>query len=108
MTHKHISLAELCEAFYQHNEQNNITSQFEDQNALVGVVVFKQSSWPNDEVQYSLESRSYRFTSDNKYFIAGMGGNSIFAESLDKSDKGVRLDWYLGTWDIDYCYIENE
>ncbi|MBO4719016.1 MAG: hypothetical protein J5658_03980 [Prevotella sp.] len=108
MTHKHISFGELCKAFYHHNEQNNITSQFEDKNALVGVAVFKQESWPKATVQYSLESRSYRFTSDNKYFISGMGGNSIFASSLDKSDRGVRLDWYLGEWELDYCYIENE
>lgn len=106
MKEKHITFEQLCNAFYKHNEDNNVTSQFDDPNPLVGVVVFKSENWPHQD--YSLESRSYRFTSDNKFFISGMGGNSIFANNLDKTDHGVRLDWYLGSWQIDYCYIENE
>lgn len=101
---KHITLAELMSAFYKHNEEHNITSQFEDRQALVGVIVFSSSNWPSKD--FSLESRSYRFTSDNKFFISGMGGNSIFANSLDGIDRGVRLDWYLPEWKVDYCYIE--
>ena len=45
------------------------------------------------------------FRSDNKYFVSNMGGNSIFADSLDGADVGVRLDWYLNDWKIEYCYI---
>lgn len=104
---KKMTFGELVDAFYKHNEENNVTSQFEDKKCLLGVVVFKDKGVNKG---YSLESRSYVFTSDNKYFIAGMGGNSIFANNLDKTDHGVRLDWYLGTkgWDIDYCYIKEK
>lgn len=105
MEHKHITFSQLCSIFYKHNEDANITSQFDDKNALMGVVVFKSENWPDKN--FSLESRSYRFSSDNKFFISGMGGNSIFAYNLDNSDRGIRLDWYLPEWKIDYCYIEN-
>lgn len=107
MEHKHITFGQLCSAFYKHNEDNNVTSQFDDKNALKGVVVFKSENWPDRK--FTLGERSYRFSSDNKYFISGMGGNSIFAFALEGPDRqGIRLDWYLGSWQIDYCYIENE
>ena len=51
------------------------------------------------------EPGDYEFTSDNKYFLGNMSGNSIYADCLDGKDLGVRLDWYLGQWEIDYCYI---
>lgn len=51
-----------------------------------------------------------KFTNDNKAFIDGMGGYSIFANSLDGSDIGVRLEQYVeyGDWKVDYCYILQE
>ena len=64
--------------------------------------------------KYSLEERSYIISNDNKAFIDGLGGYSIFANSLDGSDMGVRLEQYLeaegvkGGWKIDYCYIKSE
>lgn len=97
-----ITFEELYDIFYNHNVKNDVTHQFEDKSALSGVVVFKQSNFTKE---YSVEARSYKFRSDNKYFIGGMLGSSIFAESLDGSDR-MRLDWYLGEWDIEYCYIE--
>ena len=100
-----ITFSKLCDLFYKHNEENNVTSQFEDKNALWGVVVFKDEGTNKG---YSLESRSYRFSSDNKYFISGMYGNSIFASNLDNTDLEIRLDRYLGEWEIDYCYIEEK
>ena len=104
---KHITFNQLCSIFYKHNEGHNITSQFDDKNALTGVVVFKSENWPDKN--FSLGERSYKFSSDNKFFISGMGGNSIFAYALEGPDSnGIRLDWYLGNWKIDYCYIENE
>lgn len=101
---KKMTFDEVYERFVKHNQENNVTSQFSDDDRLTAVVVFRSDNWP--EKNYSLEARSYRFVSDNKYFLPGMGGNSIFANSLDQSDSGVRLDWYLGEWDVDYCYIE--
>ena len=100
-----LTFSQLCDIFYKHNEENKVTSQFDDKNALWGEVVFKEVGANKG---YSLESRSYRFSSDNKFFIPDMCGSSIFADNLDETDKGVRLDWYLTPkgWIIDYCYIE--
>lgn len=105
---KKITFEELYWRFVNHNQESNVTSQFSDSqfNRLVGVVVFKSENWP--EKNYSLESRSYKFVSDNKYFVSGLGGTSIFADSLDGTDRGVRLDCYIREWKIDYCYIEGE
>ena len=100
-----LTFSQLCDAFHKHNEENNVTSQFDDDNRLTGVIVFKSSNWPKTD--YSLESRSYRFTSDNKYFVPGMCGNSIFASNLDGTDKCIRLEQYIGRWKIEYCYIED-
>lgn len=106
MNERHITLGQLDQIFRKHNVDNNVTSQFDDPNALKGVVVFKDKGANKG---YSLESRSYIFSSDNKYYIAGMGGNSIFAHNLDKTDN-IRLDWYLHdpNWEIDYCYIKDK
>ena len=62
---------------------------------------------------YSLEERSYIFTNDNKAFLPEMGGYSIFANSMDGSDTGVRLERYVeeasaDRWKVDYCYILSE
>jgi len=99
-----LTFHELCSKFYEHNEENSVTSQFDDPRSLTGVVVFKDKG---ANAGYSLENRSYQFTSDNKFFISNMGGNSIFAQNLDKTDD-IRLDWYLNSpdWEIDYCYIK--
>ena len=99
-----LTLAELFNKCSEHNVKNNIVRQFEDPNPIIGVVVFRKD---NFLTEYPLESLSYEFRSDNKYFISGMGGNSIFAESLDKSDR-LRLDWYIHEWKIDYCYIKEK
>lgn len=62
---------------------------------------------------YPLEARSYLVSNDNKAFIDGMGGYSIYANSLDNTDRGVRLERYLedegnlGGWKIEYCYIKD-
>lgn len=102
---KKLTFRELCGVIAKHNEENNITQQYQDENPLWCVAVIDNSSFIHE---FSLESRSYRFRSDNKYFLSGMGGNSIFCNNLANDDIGVRLDWYLGDWEIEYCYIENE
>lgn len=74
-----------------------------------GVVVIKQH--PKWRKEYPLESRSYIVHGDNKYFNPRMCGTSLFGYSLDGTDMGVRLDWYLKDpdknerWEIDYCYL---
>lgn len=102
---KKMTFAEVSDLFYKHNEENGCT-QFSDNARLTAVVVFKQGSWFNAE--YTEVQRSYRFVSDNKYFLPDMCGNSIYANCLDGSENGVRLDWYLGKWEVDYCYIEEK
>lgn len=98
-----MTYTELVKKIREHNEGLSVR-QFGDKDALTCVVVFKESNWPDKN--YSLESRSYCFRSDNKRFLPHMLGNSIFAGSLDGSDENVRLDYYLGEWEIDYCYIK--
>lgn len=97
-----MTFVQVSAMFQAHNAERNV-GQFEDEKSLKAVVVFKQGPWFNAE--YTEEQRSYIFSSDNKYFISGMGGSSIYADCMDGTDRGVRLDWYLGKWEIDYCYI---
>lgn len=76
---------------------------------LTAHITFTEDSFVNP---YSLLSRTYCFSSDNKAFRLNMGGYSIFAYCLDKtSDQGVRLDWYMadegnpGGWKVEDCCI---
>ena len=76
---------------------------------LTAHIIFTEDSFAKP---YSLLSRTYRFSSDNKAFWPNMAGYSIFAYCLDKtSDQGVRLDWYMaeegnaGGWKVEDCYI---
>ena len=76
---------------------------------LTAHIIFTADSFAKP---YSLLSRTYRFSSDNKAFRPSMGGYSIFAYCLDKtSDQGVRLDWYMveegnaNGWRVESCYI---
>lgn len=76
---------------------------------LTAHIIFTEDSFDN---KYSLLSRTYRVSSDNKAFWPSMGGYSIYAYCLDvTSDQGVRLDWYmseegnLGGWKVEDCYI---
>jgi hypothetical protein len=75
------------------------------------VVVFTADSF--DE-EYSEESRSYIVSSNNKAFLDGMIGYSIYASCLDGTDPCVRLEAYMrdeyggeGCWKVEYCYIKD-
>lgn len=95
-----MSYNEMTKAFCDFNRTHDHTKE-----QIYAVVVLKAENWHEKK---SLESRSYKVSSDNKAFIDGMGGYSIFAENLDKTDY-CRLDWYLdsekGLWAVDYCYM---
>ena len=76
---------------------------------LTGYIVFSPASFTEE---YSLESRTYVVSSDNKAFQPNMGGYSIFASSLDGSDRGVRIEQYMASerggpdgWQIEHCYM---
>lgn len=98
-----ITFDELCELFEEHNEKNRIDGNLNGDKALVGVVVFSSDNWKED---YSLESRSYVISSKAKFFNPNMIGKSLYSTNLDKTDRMVRLDYYLNYWKIDYCYIK--
>jgi len=73
------------------------------------VIVFTENSFKKI---YPLESRSYEVTSNEKAFVKGMIGFSIFANCFDGTDKGVNLVNYMfycdnaaDNWKVDYCYI---
>ena len=97
-----MTFKELCELCEKHNEENNITRQYEDKAPLKCFVRFKQM--PYWEKQYNDLERTYTFRSDEKYFVAGLCGSSIFASCLGYQDD-IRLDWYLGDWEIEDCWI---
>ncbi len=106
---EHITYQQLKQMLCDHNDTENIEYKGQDENPLIGVVVFKADNWTEE---YSLESRSYKVTSNNKAFIRSNAGYSIFANNLS-GDDFARLDRYMaeedggpGGWRVDYCYIQ--
>ena len=76
---------------------------------LTAHIIFTEDSFKK---LYSLLSRTYRISSDNKAFWPNMGGYSIFGYCLDvTSDQGVRLDYYMAEerdingWKVEDYYI---
>jgi len=79
---------------------------------LTGYIVMSPASF---EREYSLESRTYVVSSDNKAYQPNKGGYSIFASSLDGSDPYVRLEQYMSVelggadgWQIERCYMMSD
>ena len=109
---EHLTYQELRKALCEFNEREDIRVKGTGKS-IKGVIVFKSENWPEDN--YSLEARSYLVSSDNKAFIPGQMGYSIFGSSLDGSDPGVRLEAYMAEerggadgWKVDYCYLLEE
>lgn len=101
---------EATDYLRQFNREHKVeTKGVSDEKAHI-VVVITEDSFTQ---KYPLESRSYVVSSDNKAFISGMGGYSIYAGSIDGTDPCVRLERYLeeegnsGGWKVDYCYIKD-
>lgn len=69
----------------------------------MAVIVFKASNWPGKN--FSLESRSYRTSSNQWGWDYSKSGNCRMGDCLDGTDIAVRLDYY--NWDIEYWYWEN-
>ena len=75
---------------------------------LTAHIVFAVDSFKKE---YPLLSRTYAVSSNNKAFRPNMGGYSIFGDSLDGTDIGVRLEGYMaeegnpGGWKVEGCYI---
>lgn len=73
-----------------------------------GYIVFTQDSF---DKPYSEQSRTYVVSSDNKAYIAGAGGYSIFGSCLDGSDQNIRLELYMhgdNAWKIERCYMQRD
>ena len=71
-------------------------------NAIVGVVVFSNASdWVRHD--FPVTSRAYRISSNNKAFISGMCGYSIFGLTLDGTDN-ARLE--REKWIVNFAYLE--
>ena len=97
---------QIKEVFYNTEKMNKcygINVHFEAE------ITFTQDSFTKE---YSEEARTYVISSNNKAFIPGMGGYSIYGSSLDGSDKGVRLEQYMADekggkdgWKIEKAFI---
>lgn len=102
---KKITWRELTEAMWNFNKEHGYTTKGNDKR-LRGVVVFTEDSFSKP---YTEKERSYRFTSDNKAFLPEQSSNSIFADCLDGTDWGVRIDCYMRDrecpWKVEYCYL---
>lgn len=74
-----------------------------------GYIVFDdKKSWGKE---YPLESKTYVVNSDCKAFDWNAIGSGMPGSSLDGTDIGVRLDWYLKSdhpWKVAWCYFLRE
>ena len=97
-----MTYGQLTSAFYEQE------SKMEDKH-LLGHVVFTQDSFTKP---YSEASRTYVISSDNKAFIPGMGGYSIYGACLDGTDPCLRLEGYIrggdNGWKIERCYMMSD
>lgn len=101
---KKLTWSELCEAMKSFNEEHGYTTKGTEKE-LVGIVVFTEDSFTRP---YTEKQRSYRLSNDNKAFLPNQCSNSIFADCLDGTDWGVRLDWYMygkDAWKVKHCYL---
>lgn len=76
---------------------------------LSALIVFTADSF---DQPYSLIQRSYIISSHNKAFMPNMASNSIFGDSLDGNDRGVKLSEYMASynggkdgWRVETCYL---
>lgn len=55
---------------------------------------------------YTEEESTYIVSTNDNWFNGGKTiSKALWGYCCDKHDRGVRLDWYIGTnWKIDYCY----
>ena len=93
-----------------YNEMKNRFREAEKNGQHIeGFIVFTEDSF---DKPYTEEQRTYGVNSNNKAFIEGMGGYSIYGSCIDGSDSNVRLESYMaderggkGGWKIEKCYM---
>lgn len=90
----HLSWGKVSDLFYEYNK---LIDWNDYKAAIVAYVVYSNDTQSWRRHDYSLESRTYAFGSNNKAFIPGMGGYSIFAQNLDKTDftRIEHVDWIV-------------
>ena len=102
---KKITWGEFYEAMRKFNDDHGYTTKGTKER-LNGVVVFTEDSFSK---HFTETERSYQTNNDQKAFLPNQCGNSIFADCLDGTDLGVRLDWYMHDdkmpWKVEYCYL---
>ena len=95
-----LSYREMSDVFRHVNDKHK--------EPVCGYIVFSPDSF---DKSYSEQSRTYVVSSDNKAYIAGAGGYSIFGSCLDGSDQNIRLELYMhgdGAWKIERCYMRRD
>ena len=93
MNENKLTWEQLRDLLMQYNKIHNEAGYLYTFKPLYAVAVFSADNWPDKD--YPLESRSYKFSCDNKAFHSYCGGYSCFASSLDGSTRGpykVRLE----------------
>ena len=95
-----LTYQEMADLFSKANDRGH--------KPICGYIVFTEDSF---EKQYPFESRTYAVSSNNKAYISGAGGYSIYGSSLDGSDVNVRLEMYMrgeNYWKVVYCYVDKQ
>lgn len=98
-----MTYSEMKKYLREYNKTHNYIEE-----VINGYVVITKDSFNKE---YTEEERTYEVSSDNKAFIPGMLGYSIYGNCLDGKDRGVRMDNYLeeehngGGWKVEKCYI---
>lgn len=101
-----ITYAEMKKRFCEHEaaEANGLSGKH-----LTGCIVFTSDSFLEE---YSVESRTYFVSSDNKAYKPNALGYSVFGSNVKGDDICVRLDRYMREekggargWKVDFCYI---
>lgn len=93
-----LSYREMSDVFHHVNDKHK--------EPVCGYIVFSPDSF---DKAYSEQSRTYVVSSNNKAFISGSGGYSIYGSCLDGTDQCVRLEGYMrgeNAWKIDRCYMK--
>lgn len=82
------------------------------EKSVDGYIVFTEDSFSQP---YTEQQRTYVVSSNNKAYIPGMGGFSVYGSSLDGSDTNVRLERYMADlhggkdgWKVERCYMKDD
>lgn len=106
------SWQELRKQFMSYEDQRDkvMREQHQQMPPLTGYVTFTKGSF---DKEYSEESRTYVFSSDNKAFQAHSVSSSLLGSCMDGSDPNIRLDEYMQEyhggeqgWEIEQCLIQ--